>query len=40
MPLRRIIPRREHMEALVALGFIVAWLVLQLVILPKLGIRT
>jgi hypothetical protein len=31
---------RTSMEILVALGFLVVWIILQVWVLPKMGIRT
>jgi hypothetical protein len=33
-------PKRSRTEALVFVGFLVAWLVLQTWLLPKVGVRT
>ena len=36
-PIRR---RKQLMELLIPFAFVVAWLVLQIFVLPKMGVRT
>jgi hypothetical protein len=40
MSIRKLLPGRQNMEIMLFAGILVVWLLLQLVILPRLGVST